>query len=237
MMVKIYISLQISDLMLAYVKDIIPLANRYGTKIKVEDLLAIPLHYQKTSNTWIQMLCSRVKLFEHLRLISFVLDDEFLIGYDGMVQMVDIDENRSEEIDSLGPFVIDEKFEGSAVFDYLLRYEFAMLIIKDLVRPETAQCVSKDRVVKRNYDDNWRSESSKEIFISLGVPLIITSDFLYIDPKHPMLEAIKSLLKEHHTEGDKFIAKYKDKVYVPHSLYVEWLMKWFPGRIHIRSLQ
>ncbi|MBI4016590.1 MAG: hypothetical protein HY363_02755 [Candidatus Aenigmarchaeota archaeon] len=78
------------------------------------------------------------------------------------------------------------------------------------------------------------ADGENEAIILLDLPCILTEDSVFISKKH--FEETKELLAFYNPIFSDFLRSNKNAVTIPHDIYIDWLLKWFPGMIHIRSL-
>jgi hypothetical protein len=57
---------------------------------------------------------------------------------------------------------------------------------------------------------------------------------IYVSKKYA--NKVSEILAFHTAEFDAMINKYKDEPTIPHTVYLEWLLEYLPGKIHIRSI-
>ena len=82
--------------------------------------------------------------------------------------------------------------------------------------------------------DEYSSKGIKNDFF-ISDKLIITEKRVYVT--EGIQKEVKNILDHYSTIFDKFLDENKNKLFISHDIYIDWLLSWFPGKIHIRSLE
>lgn len=211
-----------------YLADLSALAKTLGIDVNPV-LVKIPLYDLDQANEFQSFLVEeRLKPFLKLKLLSD-LDTDFVIGYSSVEQSLYDDSGENLiEIRRFGPTIIKKLFTSEQIFNYILQnLAIAVLLIKDpasLLHP---------RLADKEYLQFGNEDMKDQTFISKN--LIITNTHIFVEPEHKI--SVQNLLQYHAKIFDRFLEKYKEKDFIPHDVYIDWLLSWFPGKIHVRSIE
>lgn len=204
------------------------LAESLGVKVNPK-LVKLPIYDKESVNSFQRFLIKeRLRPILKLKLLSD-LDTQFVIGYSEVEQALYGDGDEPPvEVRKYGPTIIKHKFEASEIFKYILqKLQIAVILIKIPAN------LDYKRLSDTEYD-KWGSESLKaETFLSKD--FVISEDFVLV-PKE-MEQKVKDIFSYYRPIFDEFVAECKDETLVPHDIYIEWLIKWFPGKVHVKSIE
>lgn len=185
------------------------------------------------------LLESRVMPFLRLKVLHHLARDEgCLLGYESVEYWMDVGEGEEAPETRLmaahGPVMLDKRFPNELVFNYLLaELGFAQVLMKECAVLEDTTRVDKDGPVKAF--DHW-FEMPKGLIIVVPEKAVLVGEELWFDPRKFEEGFVENLVSYHQKFFADFLEKYKDDC-VPHELYVDWLLGWFPGRVSVKSLE
>ena len=205
--------------------EIIELSKKMG--IKVDGLVELRQFDSSFKDDWSLHLQGRIRYLLRLKLLSMLLKNQFVVGYEALYEYIAEDYERV-----LGAHILDSKFTGQDIFDTELWNSFTVVAHEKKVCPESETLVTFDRLIAPK-DQHPDMNNEGDVWVSEGI--VITKDKLYVNEE--MKKLVEPILSEFKKLGDEFVSEYRERSSVPHSVYIEWLLKWFPGRIHIRSLE
>jgi hypothetical protein len=90
------------------------------------------------------------------------------------------------------------------------------------------------KIPKKELNIGWEEHSYGTYFIMFNKRLLITEDKVFFLKSVDTKKKLKILIKSNKKIFDDFLDKYK--THVPHEVYIDWLIKWFPARIKLRLL-
>jgi hypothetical protein len=124
-----------------------------------------------------------------------------------------------------GRVFLNTEFSSEEVFQCLLaRFGFLQVIAADRIQ--------------RAFQSEYHSYESHELSLEakhellISPLIIIAEDAIYADKS--IAENIAEKINLHNKEFEDLLRKCENGV--PHVDYISWFLKWFPGRVHIRSL-
>lgn len=223
------------------VKSILMIINKkFKSNIRLTDFEKIAVFYRRKQSNYFQsfLIAQRIIPFAILKILyQFFLKKEFIFANIKFFYSRGYEDD--EEVIAYGPNIINKRFKGENIFDhYLQNLYFPAVIAKHIPITYRQERINKKGMIEEKNEEEWRESSEKDVFVMFNpAKLIITPNAVYIYNEDARLkQEIYNLLSYHHEIFDKFLDNYKDKC-VPHEIYMDWLMKWFPGKIHLQSLQ
>lgn len=141
------------------------------------------------------------------------------------------DEAGWEVSKTYGPTVIMQKISGQEIFnDFLSRTG-----VQAIDTPGNMQLTGERNAIDGPIDYTLGKESQSlypEYFISEDGSIIIGENNIYVVDG---AEKIQKIVDTHREQFSTFVAEYKDS-FVPHTVYIDWLLTWFPGKVRVRSI-
>ncbi len=211
-----------------------------------EQIELFPLEGVKPHSFEEFLIRSRVHLFLKLFILNQLEDTSFVPAHEELIRHK-IDETKSETeednnwipIGDFGPNIFNCAYSINQLFEeYLERTAVSALLIRERVKTEGVGRIGTEGPINLENElvNLW---GAPEIFIMVKpkMELIITDKDVFVDKENKeLIENVKGVVKTHKEQFAKFVEKYKETC-VPHAVYVEWLMKWYPGKVHLRSIE
>ena len=179
---------------------------------------------------------SRVRPLIIMHLLFNFLKTDFVIGHETRTfyyKYADETPNPPKEI-VLKESVVNKQFSGEDLFNLLLSRIGLMQLNIPFVAFEGEEKLSED-VVPSKVDETWYEEVGEEVFFSLDGSLIIYPDKILVSDDWK--EKVETIISCYYDPFNEFLESSKSLPSIDHKLYVEWLVKWFPGMIHFKSLE
>lgn len=135
----------------------------------------------------------------------------------------DDEEIGPELVSQTGPILLQRTFSGEELFESIIsRFAIEQIDARDHIGEELRKEHSQ---FTKEFGHTLLEERE---FLALHGPLVI------VDPEEARVE------RRLHSRAVQAIAQQEllaaDETAIPHRTYIEWLLRWFPGRIRIRSL-
>ncbi len=207
-------------------KDLLRLLKKQKGLV-CQDLVEIPLFafdYENHFQKWlVEGRCARflrMKILFHLK-----PEKMFHVGYNKYRLY-----HETKKTKEKGAMLLDRQYSAKDLFDYeLYDMGFGQIITK-IMKFSEHQSVDNDGPTQ--IPQNWSLGKEEVAFVAQD--LIITESTVCV-PKN-QVEEVKERIKHIQHKLSLFVEKYKLDT-VPHEIYVNWLLTWFPGRIQTRTLQ
>ena len=211
-------------------KQILNLVNKHFNKdFDISDYEKVDLFSIKNPNSFQRFLIKdRIQVFQKLHVLAKLCKDEiFFIGCEDLFYDWYCDEE--EDCIEVGPCLILTEFSREDVFNKLV----SDLAIAQIDVPTYHHIFDSDIACVNKVDrpDGYQQSATKHVLISEN--FILVSDSLYVRNSKKDAEALFEGLNPIFS---KFIVEQKDPVGVSHDIYIDWLLKWFPGKVKIRTL-
>jgi len=225
-----------------HLKEILNIINkRFSKDINIDDYECIELLHRE-SNTQFQvfLLNARVRPFLKLKILYHFCDDSSFVIGDGKLSFTRGYDEHDTEKKELGPSIIDAQFSKKNIFDLILgRMGFLALMIRHSPRLEGQARTGEEGTIElEGRDEGWQEYAEDEVIVMTDPDsrFIFTDSHVYIDADDTTKKKVKDLIDSHIDTFNTFLDDYKERN-VPHELYVDWLMKWFPGKIEVKSIE
>lgn len=217
-------------------KQIIGLINKnFDKNLDFSNYTKVNLFEIEVPNAFQQFLIrDRIQVFQKLFVLDrLCIDEEFFRGcldlsyyfydYEG-----DADEPYGEDKIYVGPCLLLKCFSKEDIFNHLVKgLSIAQIDVPSDIGPFDDSLACVNEVECPPY---YNLMVENELFVSSSV--ILFGDAVWTnDP-----EQVKKLLSEFDSLFHKFIDEQKEPVGVSHDIYVDWLLRWFPGKVKIRTL-
>lgn len=181
---------------------------------------------------------SRVMPFLRLKILHHLAQDaECMLGFELVEYWMDLGGGEYQESKLMAthaPVVIDRRFPNELVFNYLLaQLGFSQLLVKECAWIEDAPRLDRKGPVKA-LDDGF--EQTKGLIVIVPEKAVLIGNEVWYDPRKFEESFVDNLVSYHERFFADFLEKYKEDC-VPHELYVDWLLGWFPGRVSVKSLE
>jgi hypothetical protein len=210
-------------------KEIIELINKnFDKDFDSSDYKKVDLFSIKNPNSFqLFLIKDRIRIFQKLFVLDRLCKDEqFFIGCEKLFY-----EQHAEDIGDtieVGPCIVLQEFSKEAVFDkFISGLGVAQIDAPSLFNIFDASLDCENNIEKPS---DYHIAPTQEVVVSESV--FIGQDGLWFRDA----EKAKEMLAEFDSLFNDFIIEQADPVSVPHTIYVDWLLKWFPGKIRIRTL-
>lgn len=226
-----------------YLQEMIGIVNKnFHTNIP-SNLVRVPLFKHFSRNEFENFLVqSRIIPLLQMKIIfQFGMRSACAMGYEKYCHYTIVSEGDEitepeYKIKEYGTAVETRKYSAKEIFDYLL-YKLGISTVDVKLSDFNTEYVNaKGTIPSLTPDCSSQAYDRGEnpAIILLDLPCIITEDTLLISKQY--FEETQKLLDYHRQIFEDFLNAHKNSVTIPHDIYIEWLLKWFPGMIHIRSL-
>jgi hypothetical protein len=171
-----------------------------------------------------------------MMILERLWDKKFIVGHgitDFYIYTYEDDEDEKRE--AYGPTIIPWTFTGEQLFNKVL-YDFgfnALIVHKYAVTENaTRYNLEDDTIIKKDMEQHV---DDKVIFETNG-EIIFTKKSVYVKKGSKLITIITGLI-EHEQERFKKFLEHQNDIGVPHTMYINLLLHWFPGKINVRSLE
>lgn len=212
--------------------------SHFDKSFNLEEFERIMLFEEGSSSFENFLVVNRVRVFQKLLvLFHFALKFRFFAGNeDTRLQYYeedcDVDDSEKSEI-HYGCSVVDNTYLGDWFFYYFVQsLSVSQVIIDYAYSPYDYKRFNSDGEIKFDKAGYCGKVFLNDFFVSDG--LFVLESCLYAKPA--LASKIRSLFDEFESTFSDFVANNKDVSMVSHEVYTEWLLSWFPGMIHVRSL-
>ncbi|MEK6823357.1 MAG: hypothetical protein AABY13_05985 [Nanoarchaeota archaeon] len=212
-------------------------SERLGVVFPPDAWVDFPLYARKNPDSFQQFLINdRIRPFLQLKILwQFCNESEFLVGHGQTKELAFNDDDEMTSEHEFGPSLCAIRCSDEQLFDMLLyRLGFTMLFLREgprMTRLLTLRGEHKPRGEFQLHDEAF-------ILVKPEPNLIITETRVHVLKGTRMEKEMRSLLAYHAAFFDDFLTEHPSKKtgVIPHEVYVDWLMTWFPGRIRLKSL-
>ncbi len=222
------------------INELIEIVNkRFCARIDLDEYKRISFFSTAKGNNFQKFLSEyRVNVFLRLAILyKYGLDGKFACGNlsNGYYDKYE----EEPELTETGPSLIKETFTGKELFNYLLDgLGISQLLIKEKFHPEGKERFDKNGTVPK-IDNNAFSEYFQESFFVMIEPakrLVLGENEVWVEPE--IKEETELIIrKQFEPLFDWFLDAAKNKTEISHDGYVGWLLKWFPGMVHVRAIE
>lgn len=210
-----------------YIRELMNIASQeFGTNFEKQfERIALT---QAENNPFSQFL-SHYRLNKLLSLIVFdQFDRRFIVG----TSKYFLERGYDEHYESLacGCAIAQRRMKSSEVFSYIL----GSLSLSQLDYAD--ESLTRQNMIGKNGFIEW-SEWEGDFWkdkVFLSQDIIITDEEIYATKE--IADDIKRLIASRLTELEEFLKEYGPGVAVSHEHYIDWLLKWFPGKIRMKLL-
>ena len=225
-----------------YISKLLQIAKRHGVSAK-QEFVELPLYVTKEKSQFGRFLATgRVMPFLQFKLLFHLgFETKVLIGYKEVTYDVYEDDDEYKEDDPrkkvYGPHLIDKVYSAKEIFEYLLyRLSFSAVSLPFFMSPRYERRMTGRKILPPLQEHGDLYDEAETFILLRTYPLIVTESSVYIAKDDPDLKMVRGIIAEHKKAGDAFLKRYAKGVAVPHALYIDWLMRWFPGAIKVRAL-
>lgn len=222
------------------IKEIIDIVNKeFVLNINPLNLKSIKLYDAQNTNEFQRYLInSRIRLFQKLMLLNSLEEEcQFVFATTNLIAEKYNFETECNDEKNFGVTIIKESFSRKETFEYILnKLGFLAVTTKNRALPYLYSFFKKNGEIKK--EEGWERWMQDNIFILInpGKELIITeSEVLYNKDDKETEKILNNIISYQDIQFTEFLERYKDKC-VPHEIYIDWIMKWFPGKIHINYI-
>lgn len=220
-------------------KKIVKLAHSWK-KSKKTQYREIPLFPINEPNQFIIFLINeRIKPFLQLQILfHHAKDAEFVMGH----EEITYDDNFEDSIlpaKQIGSSIVKKVYSREEIFNHILcNFGFTQLLSKPLSIYKADRLTEHGSLRPQSLDQRYYEHPKEECFVIIhpNTKIVLTKHAVFVDEQDMLLQQrIKELIAYHRKAFLYFLKEYRDQC-VPHDLYLQWLLTWFPGEIHVRSL-
>ena len=174
---------------------------------------------------------SRIRPFLQLHVLA-AIEGSVVVGYDSLkVLLPNHEDAPDEELASYGTTILDRTFTTDEIFESILAsFGIASIDAINHIDNTNERRNQEGSLPKFPYDSYTHTEGKTYILNDL----ILTSEAVQVSSVE-LQKKIRDILSHHHKEFQELLAKQEDTG-IPHSHYLELLLKWFPGRVKTRQL-
>ncbi len=217
-------------------KDFVKLVNQIKPYSYCTNSVIVLFNHESKNQFERFLADSRVRPLILMHLLFNFLKMDFVIGhadktfYPGS----EMDDSSSLKKVVLKESVVNKVFSGDDLFNLLLNRIGLLQLNIPFVSFEGVDFVAND-VVPSYVNEAWHEEFGEEVFFSLDGSLIIYPDKVLVSSN--LKDKVESIISCFFDTFSNFIEEYKSASSIDHVLYIDWLVKWFPGMIHFRSIE
>lgn len=173
------------------------------------------------------LISARINVFIRLALLDR-FDEDYYVGYLRTMKVCKYPE-MDKKIVELGPSIIAKKIDAKHIFETLL----SGLGVSQIIAQNwfTEQLLGKDGELK--VPEDYSIDVEHPVFISREIIMTEYSAHVKAEQYKPAKEKVDYFLKL----MKQFYDTHKNASSISHELYVGWLLKWFPGQVHVRSIE
>ncbi len=219
------------------VKSVIALAEKLAGKKIPGQLSVLKLHDIEKNHSFKQFLINNrvIPLLTLKLLFEHGLKSTCVVGYEKVTYISETEsEDEIAEQEPFGPSIIKGTFSGEEVFNMILD-EFGIITIQagKAVPVSSATYVNTSGIHPPRPIEAWYRSCEERVIIVFDPVMIFTGNLIYVSEK--IRDDVSRLLAYNKKTFDEFL-KNSDNTTVNHEIYIDLLLKWFPGMIHIRSI-
>ncbi len=186
------------------------------------------------------IFANRVVPFLFLKILfHFYNETDYYVGFKEHQHRVYDPEAETEDdymkhINS-GPTLIKKKLSGNEVFDFVLSdLHFSSILLKNIISPFSEEIIDK-KEKPAEADDHEEFYNQFVILNNKKIQLVLVEQDIFCNEN--IYNTILGLL-DHHKKFIKPVLNNLRKLpSVPHDQYCDWLVNWFPGKVHVKMFQ
>ncbi len=213
------------------------MSKNFGYEVNLNRLKEINLFPFVNFNSFQKFLLeARVLPFLRMILLNKYFEQNFLVAFENTKvcrEVLDAEELDVVDIESedKGSNIIDQVFSGSQLFDN----ETTILSLQQL-KAEPLFFPAYPRIEKKGIlsleleeDCEW-AEDEGIMFIATDGSIVIAKEKVYSN------DNVEKLLKPYQSYLQSFLNEAANANSIPHEEYIDLLLKWFPGKIKVKSI-
>ncbi|MBI4147834.1 hypothetical protein HY490_00935 [Candidatus Woesearchaeota archaeon] len=226
-----------------YLQGLLSIVNKnFNTKISLKPLVPLTLFSNKSRNDFERFLIqSRIIPLLQMRIIfTFGMRSSCAFGYEQYHHYIYARENDVTgeplyAVKDFGVSIVDKKYSAKEVFNCLLyRLGISTVAVQSPQDLVVKHVNAQGQIPALPPDCSSHDGSENEMLILLDLPCVLSYDKVFVSTQY--VDGVQRLLDQYRQIFSEFLDAHKNSVTIPHDIYIDWLLQWFPGMVHIRSL-